>query len=62
MHTINENDKAELSRGTERFLRLMVLYDHPTQFYPLKELLAEKSDKIPSPIRLDLGDCWQSAA
>ena len=56
-----ENDKVELSRGSERFLRLMVLYDHPTQSYPLKDLLAEKTDKKPSPIRLDLGASWQAA-
>ena len=55
-----ENDRAELSEGAERFLRLMVMYDQPAQSYPLKELLAEKNDKKPSPIRVDLGAAWQS--
>jgi putative zinc finger/helix-turn-helix YgiT family protein len=56
-----ENDKAPISPGAERFLRLMVMYDQPKQSYPLEELLAEKNDKKPSPIRLDLGSSWQPA-
>lgn len=37
-----ENDKVPIATGTERFLRLMVLYKQPKQSYPLDELLAEK--------------------
>jgi DNA-binding transcriptional regulator YiaG len=56
-----ENDKVHIAPGTERFLRLMVLYDQPKQSYPLDELLAAKSDHKPSPIKLDLGKSWQPA-
>lgn len=57
-----ENNKTDLSPGCERFLRLMVLYDQPSRCYPLKDLLAEKDDKKPAPIRLDHGTSWQAAA
>jgi putative zinc finger/helix-turn-helix YgiT family protein len=57
-----ENDRTDLSKGAERLLRLMVLYDSPTQCYPLKELLAEKANQKPAQIRLDLRDSWQAAA
>ena len=57
-----ENDKQELSAGYQRFLRLMVLYDQPNHRYSLKDLLAEKNDKKPAPIKLDLGDSWQAIA
>jgi YgiT-type zinc finger domain-containing protein len=54
-----ENDKMQISVGAERFLRLMVMYDQPTQSYPLEDLLADKIDKKPDPIRLDLKSSWR---
>ncbi|MGA7743418.1 MAG: type II TA system antitoxin MqsA family protein [Polyangia bacterium] len=56
-----ENDKVPISQSAERFLRLMVVNQQPAQFYPLKELLAERADKKPAPIRLDRDSSWKSA-
>ncbi len=57
-----ENDKAKISSGAERFLRLMVFNQEPAQVYPLDELLADKKDRKPSPIKLDCGPSWTSAS
>lgn len=57
-----ENDKMPISTGAERFLRLMVMYDQPAQSYPLEELLAEKVERKPSPIKVDLAATWTLAA
>jgi DNA-binding transcriptional regulator YiaG len=56
-----ENDKVPISQSAERFLRLMVVNQQPTQFYPLEDLLADKSDKKPAPIKLDLDSSWKAA-
>jgi putative transcriptional regulator len=56
-----ENDKVPISQSAERFLRLMVLSQQPAQFYPLEDLLADKTDKKPAPIKLDLGSSWKAA-
>jgi putative transcriptional regulator len=56
-----ENDKVPISQSAERFLRLMVVNQQPAQFYPLEELLADKTDKKPAPIKLDLDSSWKAA-
>jgi putative zinc finger/helix-turn-helix YgiT family protein len=56
-----ENDKVPISQSAERFLRLTVANQQPTQFYPLDELIAEKPAKKPAPIKLDLDSTWKAA-
>ena len=56
-----ENDKVPISQSAERFLRLMVVNQQPAQFYPLEELLADKTDKKPAPIKLDIDTSWKAA-
>jgi transcriptional regulator with XRE-family HTH domain len=59
-----ENDKVPISQSAERFLRLMVVNQQPTQFYALEDLLADKTDKTdkkPAPIKLDLDSSWKAA-
>lgn len=54
-----ENDKDVISPAADRFLRLMVANQNPTQFYPLAELQAKKQEKKPSPIRMRRNPDWQ---
>jgi putative zinc finger/helix-turn-helix YgiT family protein len=57
-----ENDKVPISESAERFLRLMVANQQPTQFYPLDDLMAARPAKKPAPIKLDLDSTWRVAA
>jgi len=56
-----ENDKVAISQSAERFLRLMVVNQQPTQCYPLVDLLADKTHKKPAPIKLDIDTSWKAA-
>lgn len=56
-----ENDKVPISQSAERFLRLMVANQQPTQSYPLDDLMATKPAKKPAPIKLDHDSTWKAA-